>query len=103
MTLRRMFIEPGHSVIDPAPPAHALLSQNVRQHLQDLRAADVPPFDPADHHPHMLHDAAPATVRAPAGSVGSGGGVGGAGVGLRQAAGRRWLRSRFFLRPSVLR
>ena len=56
MTLRRMFIEPGHSVIDPAPPAYALLSQNVRQQLPDLRATDVPPFDPTDDHPDMRHD-----------------------------------------------
>jgi len=53
---RRMFIEPGHSVIDPAPPAHARLSQNLRQQLQDLLPADFPALDPTDDHPHMLHD-----------------------------------------------
>lgn len=50
-----MFIEPGHSVIDPAPPAHARLSQNVRQQLQDLGATDGPVLNPADHPPHLRH------------------------------------------------
>jgi hypothetical protein len=56
MLLRWMFIEPGHSVIDPPPPAYALLSQNLRQHPQDLLPADSSALDPADHHPHMFHD-----------------------------------------------
>ena len=51
-----MFIEPGHSVIDPPPPAYARLSQNVRQQLPDLRATEVPPFDPTDDHPDLRHD-----------------------------------------------
>jgi hypothetical protein len=51
-----MFIEPGHSLIDPAPPAYALLSQNVRQQLQDLRPADGPVLNPADDHLDMLQD-----------------------------------------------
>jgi hypothetical protein len=51
-----MFIEPGHSVIDPAPPAYALLSQNFRQHLKDLLWGDFPVLDQADHDPHMLDE-----------------------------------------------
>ena len=50
-----MFIEPGHSVIDPSASGHAGLSQNVRQQLPDLRATDLSPFDPTDHHPDMRH------------------------------------------------
>jgi hypothetical protein len=50
-----MFMEPGHSVIDPPPSAYALLSQNVRQQLPDLRATEVPPFDPTDDHPDLRH------------------------------------------------
>jgi len=50
-----MFIEPGHSVVDPPPPGHAGLSQNVRQQLPDLPATEVSPFDPTDHHPDMRH------------------------------------------------
>lgn len=50
-----MFMEPGHSVLDPPPSAYALLSQNVRQQSPDLRATDVPPFDPTDDHPDMRH------------------------------------------------
>lgn len=50
-----MFIEPGHSVIDPSPSGHAGLSQNARQQLPDLRATDGSPFDPTDHHPDMRH------------------------------------------------
>jgi hypothetical protein len=71
-----MFIEPGHSVIDPASPAHALLSQYYRQHLQDLRSADKPLLDPSDHHLHMLHEL----------SAGAGASLvlaAGAGAGLR--------------------
>ena len=50
-----MFIEPGHSVLDPSPPAYALLSQNVRQQLHHLRSTQVSAFDPTDHHPDMRH------------------------------------------------
>ena len=50
-----MFIEPGHSVIDPPLWGHAGLSQNVRQQLPDLRATELPPFDPTDDHPDMRH------------------------------------------------
>jgi hypothetical protein len=50
-----MFIEPGHSVLDPPSSGHAGLSQNVRQQLPDLRAPDGSPFDPTDHHPDMRH------------------------------------------------
>lgn len=48
-------MEPGHSVVDPPPPGHAGLSQNVRQQLACLRAIDGSPFDPTDHHPDMRH------------------------------------------------
>jgi hypothetical protein len=48
-------MEPGHSVLDPSPSGYAGLSQNVRQQLPDLRATDVSPFDPTDHHPDMRH------------------------------------------------
>ena len=51
-----MFIEPGHSVIDPTPPAYALLSQNVPQHLEDLRPADGAVLDPTDDPLHMFDD-----------------------------------------------
>jgi hypothetical protein len=50
-----MFIEPGHSVIDLAPPAHAVLSQNFRQQLEDLGPAHRPTFNQADHDAHVLH------------------------------------------------
>jgi hypothetical protein len=42
-------------MIDPALPAHALLSQNVRQQFQDLRPAEDSVLDPADHHLDMFH------------------------------------------------
>ncbi len=42
-------------MIDFLAPAHALLSENFRQHLEDLRSADSPALDQADHNPHMLH------------------------------------------------
>jgi len=51
-----MFIEPGHSVIDPTPSAHALLSQNVREQLEDLCPADGSVLEPADDHLDMFHD-----------------------------------------------
>ena len=42
-------------MIDFPAPAHGVLSQNFRQHLQDLFPADPPAFDPAADHSHMLH------------------------------------------------
>ena len=52
--LRRMFIEPEHSLIDLAAASYGVLSQNFRQHLQDRSAADPPALNQADHHPHVL-------------------------------------------------
>jgi hypothetical protein len=50
-----MFLEPDHSVLEAAPPAHALLSQNFRQHPENLLAVDGPVLDQTDHNPYMLH------------------------------------------------
>jgi hypothetical protein len=71
-----MFIEPGHSVIDLAPPAHAVLSQNFRQQLENLGPAHRPTFNQADHDAHVLHQRLrPRALDRP--------GPGGAGWGCR--------------------
>jgi hypothetical protein len=42
-------------MIERAPLGHAVLSQNSRQHLQDLGPAHAPALNEADQHPHILH------------------------------------------------
>jgi hypothetical protein len=57
-------------MIDPTPPAHALLSQNVPQHLQDLRPVDGALLDPADDPLDMFDDRLrPGCVRRRGGRV----------------------------------
>jgi hypothetical protein len=46
-----------------APPAHGVLSQNFRQDLDHLAAADPPAFNQAERHPHMGHDDGGELVR----------------------------------------
>jgi hypothetical protein len=50
-----MFIEPGHSMIKLLWPVKAVLSQNVRQHLEDFRPVDGSALDPTDHRPDVFH------------------------------------------------
>jgi hypothetical protein len=55
--LRRLFIEPGDSMIEFAAAAHGVLSQDSLPHPQHLAAADPSAFDQTDRHAHILDDA----------------------------------------------
>ena len=49
-----MFIEPEHSLLEPGPANHGVLSLIFGYHLQDRPPADPPALDQADHHSHVL-------------------------------------------------
>lgn len=63
-----MFIEPEHSLLHLGAANHGVLSQNCGRHPQDRPAAEPPPLNQADHHPHILdHQRVPPVAAAPGG------------------------------------